>query len=416
MIQIGTQDLNLTVDNAQPTLHRDGSYTVTIGQNATITQHNADYLIINPSGNFVNQYSDANKHVPITVKPGDSVILLKNKVGDRSSYWNVPGRSSIGWANAFVFTNWMSSPSVFRPPALGNSVLTRLLRNSGYPENAILPTKLPQIIDLQNIGVDYTGWGAGLPTIDYLVGLLKPFAGDVYSGWASDQFTPDYQHPGYGGYYASIISQALVVLCSSNYIFEQKLPLACAIAQRGLDLMGAYADGRNNNSAEGGHMAGRKAIVVATLHMLGFDPNLANLMGPVYMEDAVFRNQPWWFDTVKWPAGYNYVQNFDTMLKNDPATWGNPEATDPRTVAYGIKHYMPQVVGAQIGTALAMKLFNCTNVMGRYHYDMVRQWMDGPPAEHLQRLNSLGIAVPWGTDYALVKGAGMCAAAWRHYV
>ena len=50
--------------------------------------------------------------------------------------------------------------------------------------------------------------------------------------------------------------------------------------------------------------------------------------------------------------------------------------------------------------------------MGVHLDTMVSQWMQGPPPVAQAQLEAAGIRLPWGTDYALVKGTDFCAAAW----
>lgn len=75
--------------------------------------------------------------------------------------------------------------------------------------------------------------------------------------------------------------------------------------------------------------------------------------------------------------------------------------------------YMNQVIGSQVGTALAMRLMGLQREMGSAFVGAVAQWMDGPPAEAVDELRAQGMTFPWGSDYTVGPGAGVCATAWR---
>jgi len=78
-----------------------------------------------------------------------------------------------------------------------------------------------------------------------------------------------------------------------------------------------------------------------------------------------------------------------------------------------VNGYVPQVLGSQVGTAVAMKLMGREREMGAAFYRMVEQWMEAPPAEAQAQLEAAGIKLPWGTDYAVARGVGFCRAAWH---
>jgi len=67
---------------------------------------------------------------------------------------------------------------------------------------------------------------------------------------------------------------------------------------------------------------------------------------------------------------------------------------------------------AQVGTALAMTLIGREREMGPM-VQMVRQFMQGPPAEADAALRAVGHQIPWGQDYA--TPVGFCATAWKLY-
>jgi hypothetical protein len=51
--------------------------------------------------------------------------------------------------------------------------------------------------------------------------------------------------------------------------------------------------------------------------------------------------------------------------------------------------------------------------MGTAFIGAVGQWMEGPPEHARATLAAEGMTFPWGTDYTVGPGAGICADAWR---
>ena len=179
--------------------------------------------------------------------------------------------------------------------------------------------------------------------------------------------------------------------------------------------MGAFADGRRQIPL-GGHCAGRKALVVLCGHLLGVEAfaDPTTIVGPVFQEDLCYHARTWWWGG--WSAGWRYrleVPGDGALLAQAPSTWGAVDATQHNTQAWMVAGYLPQVVGAQVGTALAMRLLGRTREWSTDGHAMVTQWMSGPPPQADAQLRGVGITLPWGTDYALSKGVGFCAAAWR---
>ena len=64
---------------------------------------------------------------------------------------------------------------------------------------------------------------------------------------------------------------------------------------------------------------------------------------------------------------------------------------------------------------MAMRLMNRVGAMGSAFDRQIAQFMQGPPAAARQELEAAGISIPWGTDFAMVKGSGFCAAAYSKY-
>jgi hypothetical protein len=416
MITLYDNQISIEISTPKAALKtRDGSWIVQVPpEGVSLLSANCPGMVNVQGTNQVNIHAS---DIPSNTRfyAGDTVILALPGSG-RGSYWDVPGRSAVTQMMAVVFVSYPLTPGLFRPPAIGNNIIARFFRTAPIPESKVNLNNLPSVIDVNNLPVDWTGWGKSKPTIPYLTNLLSKFGGDCYDGWSTDTRTPDTQHPGYGTYYASIVSQALVQLCSTAP-HEEKLPLALAVAQRGLDLAGAFADGRKNYPS-GGHMQGRKALIITAGVLMDIppfqEPNL--YLGKVFQEDLCYEYQPWFAGG--WTAGWKFKHDLPagsgTLLASNPTSWGDPNSPTHSTFAWMVGGYMPQVVGSQIGTVLAMRLMKKTKEMGVYMDKMIEQWMN-PVPEIVQPIQQAGINLPWGTDYAVSKGSTFCEKAWKQY-
>lgn len=337
------------------------------------------------------------------LQPGETLIVasradLQAAPGDqwaRASYWSVPGRSNIDEMLAVVCVPWpQSAVACFRPPALGMSLVSKFLRNTPIPLGRMQMDKLPRTIDMDAITTR-------MP-VEYYERLFADFCGDIYDGWSTDTRTPDLQHPGYGTFLAGVVSQALVWLCADTEP-EKKRVLATKMVQWGLDLAGAFADGRDNSAIGGGHMAGRKAMVILAGHLLDAppiaDPN--SYVGKVFMEDNAFT-----------PRGWRH----SVGAEQSAGPWAEKRIWSPQTRQ--AMRYIDQVTGAQIGTALAMQLMGLRVQMGVDHYNWCKRWVDDDrddmaDVKACYDVNDLTPRPSWGKDYAVGGGLGMCEAAWR---
>lgn len=393
---------------------RDGSWIVQVPLSGAQVLEHTGGAALNVRGTNTTDVHTASLALPAAVVPCDALVVATPGTG-RGDYWAAPGRSSCSEAMAVVFVPYAVRGDLLRPPAIGSSWLSRYFRSVPIPERAVHVETLPTALVVSSLPVNWQAWGAAEPTIPYLTGLLRRFAGECYDGWSTDTRTPDRQHPGYGSAYASVVSQALVQLCSTSSA-EAKRPLALAVVQRGLDLVGAFADGRRQ-FALGGHCAGRKALVIACGHLLGVEAlaDPAAVVGPVFQEDQAYQPGDWWFGGWKARWGYRGEAPGDgSLLGAPPGQWGAVDSTTHSSWAWMVSGYLPQVVGAQVGTAYAMRKLGRTGEWSTSADAMVAQWMEGPPPAARQQLQAAGLALPWSTDYALVRGAGFCAAAWRH--
>lgn len=329
----------------------------------------------------------------------------------REQYWAAPGRSAYDEMMAIVVVSWPLPEGVpiLRPPAIGNGIIAKFLRSAPIPESRVNVAKLPSTIRLADLGVP-------VPPISYYEKLFGDFCGELWDGWSTDTKTPDLQHPGYGTYLASVVSQALVVLCSSDYTVEQKAPLAILMTQWGLDLAAAFADGRDNRDIGNGHMMGRKALIILAGHLLGI-PQMADpcsILGPVFAEDNAYVGGQWWHGNPTWNAIWQ-GRRFTNFMHKPPSQWTTEAQTgnQHRSQCFSVHGYLGHVVGASVGTAVAMDAMLLFDQMGIRFMDMVKQFMQGPGEAADADLRAVGVIVPWGQCYAVVAGVGMCSAAWR---
>lgn len=397
---------------------RDGSWIIQVpwGKTAQVV-HASCGGILNIRGTNEVDVHTASLALPLAVDPCDALSLAKPGSG-RGAYWDVPGRSSCSEATAVVFVPYPAAPGLLRPPVIGDNWIVRFFRSQPIPESLVLPSRMPDVVDTDSLPVDWSAWGKSKPSIAYITGLLAPFSGEFYSGWSTDTRTPDWQHPGYGSYYTgAAVSPAMVWLCAKSSP-QSKMLLALAVVQRGLDLLGAYADGRTTSPGNG-HGQGRKALLIAAGHLLGI-PEITNptsVVGPVFQEDMAYKRKDWWFGS-GWTAGWasmNTPELDGSLLSKHPSEWGDANSPKHTGYAWALNGYMGQTVGSQVGTALGMRLMRRTVEMGSNFDKMVSQWMQGPPEAAKSVLASVGINLPWGSDYSVGRGVDFCAAAWKKY-
>lgn len=402
---------------------RDGGWIVHVPQTGArileySTSDGSAGAVLNLRGNANVEIQNQNLSMPQNVTTRDALIVAStyNSSQGREQYWSAPGRSAVDEMMAVVFVPYVAQPNLLRPPAVGNNWLARFFRGHPIPEAAVDVARLPSVIDIEAMGINWQLWGHQRPSIQYLTGMLGAFGGDCFDGWSTDTKTPDFQHPGYGSYYSGVVSQALVSLCSTDSD-EDKRPLAIAVAQRGLDLVGVFADGRYNYP-NGGHAQGRKALLIMCGYLLKVrpfeDPN--RFIGLKFQEDGAFRAGTWWFG-----GGWDAVWGFKTNppfngegFATPPSTWGDPHSPTHSTFAWTTA-YMNQVCGSQVGTAVAMHLCGLGDEMGVSYMRMITQWMEGPPQSAINELAAAGIEYAWGTDYGPDRGRTFCSTAWQLY-
>ena len=384
--------------------HHDGGWCVQRGPNTTVHavsgnavwNHNASEIHDEPPHVDVQ---DRVLSVPVTlVNAGDVLIVIAKTTqpGSRGTLPYPPGRSKVSEMMPVVFVDWMPSPAYLRPPALGTGPLANFLRSTPIPISALRLDSLPSVIDIDSLPVDWSTWNHAKPTIATAEQIYGRFCGEVYSGWHTDEFTPDWQNVGYGREQASWASKASILLCSTAPP-AAKATLARNMAQWGLDLYGAFIEGRKQQ-ANGGHGNGRKALMIWLGHMLGLDalckPNELPFIGRAFAEDFQYSKiggVPRW--------RYNSTGDNSADWVKDPSQW-------PSGLRWEVQSYCQHCCGSQIGSALAMGLIGRRREFGD-DISTVIEWFMGQPVA--------GVPIQFGADYSANGGEGFQSAAWQKY-
>ncbi len=396
--------------------HADGGVTVQCGPQTRVTAYASSDggvgAVHNLRGNVVEDGNPAHwLHVqqvplPLAVVPEDTLHVWSAMGADRrGSYaFKDSGRSKVDQCMPVVFVSWQPGPGILRPPALGNSWLSRFFRSLPVHESLLDLSRLLSVIDTAAMP---TPWN-GKPTGTYCAGLFSRYCGEVYSGWHTDEFTPDHQNPGYGRDVAASVSLALLHSASKAPI-EEKRAVALGLAQWGFDLVGAFADGRQG-TANGGHTAGRKAPIVFLGHLLNLDPFIypSAFLGPVFNEDQQFYPGQWWQG---WSVrfAYNRGGNLDGReLANHPSTWTSDQK-------WSTQGYLNPCIGTQLGTVLAMRLMGRTEAFGTAIDQFAGYWMSPSAATVAQAAGTVGCRLDVGKCTSIGIAEGWQAEAWRRY-
>jgi hypothetical protein len=215
--------------------------------------------------------------VPVTCDAGDSYIIASSYVAYTGAGWN-PGywtvdqdiRSAIAAKLPIAFLSAAPDPGDFRPGVCGPSS-NRLQFNITSDFDA---SRIPQLFDEDTgvfSGYYFTGGfqsPAVTPSWVDLYDAVRHYLGDDVGRWGSEHQAPAYHAPGYGERWGELVSVILLKsLFNYNYVSEghdqdyRTLALQC-LTQWGIDLWSAFKDGRELGS-NGGHMQGRKAIIMA---------------------------------------------------------------------------------------------------------------------------------------------------------
>lgn len=411
-MNLTTESLNLTLSRRYPvSTAPDGNPIVHVGgDTVTVTAHDADLAWLNVRGDVEGM--PLHRSLPIEVRAGDSLILAKEGMPmvPRNTYHDAPCKSEIHRMGVVTFVNYpQRSESTFRVAGIGGGMIGSIMRNFEVPSAWLRLDKLPSVVTIPPEKMR--------TMVPYLEGIFAGFNGEVRDGWGTETITPAFQHPGYGSYLSSCVSLGLTALCSTMPV-TQKRKLAERMVQWGLDLAGAFADGRVNTS-NGGHMQGRKALIILAGHLLNIpqmaDPDAIN---PHFQETQGYetKDRGWWWGGTWRHVWHPFGRGSGNFVEVNPATWSHdatmPNGQTRRGERFRLS-YMNQVLGGQVGTALAMRLMGLQRQMGTAFIGAVGQWMEGPPAHAMATLAAEGMTFPWGTDYAVGPGAEICADAWR---
>ncbi len=412
-MDLTTESLNLTLSRRYPvSTAPDGNPIVHVGgDQVTVTYHDADLAWLNVRGDIEGMPPAAT--LPIEVRAGDSVILAKAgppMVPRIGVYHDAPCKSEIHRMGVVTFVSYpQRSATTFRVAGIGGRIIGTILRNYEVPSDWLRLEKLPSVVTIHP---------EKLRTLaPYLERIFGGFCGEVRSGWGTETITPAFQHPGYGSYLSSCVSLGLTVLCSTIPI-TAKRKLAERMVQWGLDLAGAFADERVNTS-NGGHMQGRKALIILAGYLLNIPQMMyPDAINPDFQETQGYetKDRGWWWGGTWRHVWHPFDRGNGDFVASHPATWSHDATMPNGNVSRGERFrlsYMNQVIGSQVGTALAMRLMGMQRQMGTAFIGAVGQWMEGPPAGPMADLAAQGMTFPWGTDYTVGPGAGICADAWR---
>lgn len=333
--------------------------------------------------------------------PGDVMLVAST----------LPGSAQCDDMTSFHIVPWTPDSQYFTGPALGSITAPYVgwsravvhFKRSDIPMNFF-----PSVVDIDSLPVNWAGWGQEKPTIPWLLSEMVA-AYDIGDEWGLTGSPSNLYRP-YGRDFASRVSIALVMLCSTLPV-EQKRPLAERLCQMGIDLAGAYLDGRVQTN-NGGHFQGRKALIVLALSLLNIHPHdWPIILKGRMQEDSAYAD----VGSIPWAPGWKYGWRGHEYL---PHEWGKPLSEWSRG-AYGpvwyVNNYMQANAGPQVGTALAMRLLKLTPYMSTAMDGFVSQWMEGPTSVGARALAAIGANAGWGEDYSQGGAAGFCAAAWRKY-
>lgn len=405
-----TESLSVTLARSYPvSTAPDGNPIVHVGTDRVqVTGHNADMAWRNVPGNVEGMPMAADLSQPFGA--GESLILARSGAPhvDRKPYHDAPCKSEVHRMGIVQFVSYQQHrPQTFRPCGIGSG-RAQVLRDYRVPLEQMNLDRLPSVVQIPPETVR--------EVLPYLERLFGGFCGEVRDGWGTETITPAFQHPSYGSYLSSAVSLGGVFLCSTIPTTAKRV-LAERMVQWGLDISGAFID-RRVNTSNGGHMQGRKALVILAGYLLGIDsmtdPDREN---PHWQETIGYETleRTWWFGGWRhiWhPFGYGS----GWFVTKHPREWTQDRVDGNGNTVRGERFrmsYMNQVIGGQVGTALAMRLMGLQRQMGSAFIGAVAQWMDGPPAGAMADLAREGMTFPWGTDYTVGAGGGVCADAWR---
>ena len=285
--------------------------------------------------------------LPVTLFANDVLLIGKSSNGSgdnpRPSYFpEANGRSYLDEMVSLTVVTTAPTATDFRPNAIGNPASRQRVTHAQVQWH-LLPDSIAST-------------HPNAPPLADPVRIFSTFHGEVLSGWSSDQITPNLQHPGYGREMASSVSEALM-MAMSDLTQAQKQTLVLQLIQKGIDLWGAWRDGRSTG-ANGGHQQARKALIIFAGHMLGdasmADPDATLGAGKFRENDAHYRSgtDAWWGPRQRW--SYNRGNaDASSYEADDPSTWTlGEEGTDQWFDDYRGRGTICPTVGQAIAMAL----------------------------------------------------------------
>lgn len=300
-----------------------------------------------------------------------------------------------------------------RPSAIGNPSNATIAahRATEFLFNSRETDEIPSVIDIDTLPTTWGTFANDRPAVADYQARFAGFCGELWTSWGVAGQLPSQQHPLYGRTMASLVSESLLMMVSTDDAARRKT-LAFRMTQWGVDLYGAYVMGRDDQ-VDGGHYQGRKALVVLAGYFLGNSAMLnagTTFSGKFNEDEQFYEASPAW--VWGWPYGYKGRTEFPTNIADPIASW----STNP-TIFY-LTGYFEHVCGTQLGTALAMSILGLTDEMGAAHYGMMAQWMEGPGATNLAAMATRDASlasISWGTSYSAYNATEFAKAAWETY-
>lgn len=363
----------------------------------------------------------------------DSLVVFYRRPGDTAYSRNND-------ALAIVVVPYALDPSedanMVRPSAIGNpntnaTIAAHRAEQLRFTTGAV--EALPSIIDLDVLTpvAGWPSWSNSRPTMAETLGWFAGFNGELWAGgYDMAGQTPSLQNLGYGRTVSARTQEGLLMALSKEGTAADRKELARRLTQWGVDLYGAYVEGRDDK-VDGGHYQGRKALVVWAGHFLekSWVDATATFGSTIFHEDEQYYTQSpkaWSFADRSWIYGYKGNSDFPTDIDASVASWGAHYPT-----MFYLCGYFEHCCGTNIGQALAMRLIGRTAEMGVAHDGMMAQWMAGPGATNLAAIDAIVVTavnqftgqvytghprnIGWGKSFSNDGHDRFAQAAWTVY-
>lgn len=359
----------------------------------------------------------------------DSLVVFYKRPGDTAYSRNND-------ALAIVVVPYALNPAdelnMVRPSAIGNPNTNATIAAHRAEQlwfTTATATALPSIIDLDVLTpvAGWPSWANSRPVLADVSAWFAGFCGELWAGgYDIAGQTPSLQNPGYGRTVSSRTQEGLLMALSKEGTAADRKELARRLTQWGVDLYGAYVEGRNDK-VDGGHYQGRKALVVWAGHFLekSWVDASTTFGSTVFHEDEQYYTaSPAW--VFGWPYGYKGNSDAPTDIDSAIASWGAHYPT-----MFYLCGYFEHCVGTNIGQALAMRLIGRTTEFGVGHDGMMAQWMTKPDASTLSAIDAITVTavnqytgqvysghprnIAWGASWSNDGYSRFAQAAWAVY-